>query len=180
MSLLTPGWVLLTNKGEKSTHSLHPSTLPSLLCPRRWLMEGLPPPILPPSSVLFDKQHKHLKRSRHFNHFLNRVFLCKAMQTCAISRETGPRIKNVSQKNKQNKSSQSSHITKYVHKSKSVFSRLFLGVESQRWAWALSENKNSFNWFLGCFNGKSVKLQAGSDFIFHLQERKENENLTIS
>lgn len=114
MSLLTPGWVLLTKKEEKSTHSLHPSTLPSLLCPPGWLMEGLPPPIPPPPSILFDKQHKHLKRSRHFNHFLNGVFLCKAMQTCAISRETGPRIKNVWQKTKQNKSLLCSHITKYV------------------------------------------------------------------
>lgn len=154
--------------------------MPSLLCPRRWLMERLPPPIPPPSSTLFDKQHKHLKQSRHFNHFLNRVFLCKAMQTCAIRRETGPRIKNVRQKNKQNKSLQCSHITKYVHKSKSVSPSLVLEVKRKRWAWALSENKNSFNWFLGCLYGKSVKLQARRDFIFHLQERKEKENLTIS
>lgn len=87
MSLLTSGWLLLTKRGELHFFppSLHPSTLPPPPL-HRWLMDGTLPPPHPPS-ILFDKQHNHLKQRRHFNHSLNRVFLCKAMQPPVISQK---------------------------------------------------------------------------------------------
>lgn len=36
----------------------------------------------PPSPILFDKQHKHLKQRRYFNHSLNGDV---SMQSCAAS-----------------------------------------------------------------------------------------------
>lgn len=67
---------------KKKKGELH-SPLNSLPAPSIQVMDGCNFPLLPPpSSILFDKQHKHLKQKRYFNHSLNRdVF----MQNCAAS-----------------------------------------------------------------------------------------------